>query len=183
MSCYVLFYFQFRLLFLCPSQIFRAHHRFSVRWDPVSSALLRMRAAITLRLESRLVTFTKIWLAYQEHEMSGRLLRLNQGAYNCFSRSPLGMSDRNISYLIPMAKPVLKETKPEHRLVPFIVMRIASLARFAIYSRRVMENYKKFFYNFCWMGFNIIILAICIFSGVIIWVSVKHPERFNFCCH
>ena len=76
--------------------------------------------------------------------MSGHLLWLNQGAYNCFSRSPLGMSERNILYLGPMTKSVLKEKKKTRASISsglddslLSVFRIALLARTAIYSRRV----------------------------------------------
>ena len=34
-------------------------------------------------------------------------------AYKCFSRVPLGMSEHNVIYLVPICKPVLKERKPE----------------------------------------------------------------------
>ncbi len=41
-----------------------------------------------------------------------------KGAYKSFSRVPLGMSDHSVVYLVPTYKSVLKETKPERRLVP-----------------------------------------------------------------
>lgn len=39
-------------------------------------------------------------------------------AYRSFSRAPLGLSDHNVVYLVPVYKTVLKRTKPERRLVP-----------------------------------------------------------------
>ncbi len=41
-----------------------------------------------------------------------------KGAYTSFCRAPLGMSDHNVVYLVPLYKSVLKKTKPECRLVP-----------------------------------------------------------------
>lgn len=41
-----------------------------------------------------------------------------KGAYKSFQQAPLGTSDHSVVYLCPTYKPVLKETKPERRLVP-----------------------------------------------------------------
>lgn len=39
-------------------------------------------------------------------------------AYKSLCRAPLGMSDHNVVYLVPLYKSVLKKTKPERHLVP-----------------------------------------------------------------
>lgn len=41
-----------------------------------------------------------------------------KGAYKSLSRAPLGTSDHNVVYLVPSYKLVLKQQKPERRLVP-----------------------------------------------------------------
>lgn len=41
-----------------------------------------------------------------------------EGAYKSLQRAPLGLSDHSVVYLVPTYKPVLKETKPELRLLP-----------------------------------------------------------------
>ncbi len=41
-----------------------------------------------------------------------------KGVYTSFCRAPLGMSDHNVVYLVPLYISVPKKTKPECRLVP-----------------------------------------------------------------